>query len=88
VPAGERLRQVLDELRRPPDFDELGMPALLNALVDHGESIEPLLNDHLQEHPMTARLVDSRRWIEIDTPQDYAEARRILESEPQPSLRP
>jgi phosphoenolpyruvate phosphomutase len=35
-----RLRQVLDELRRRPDFDELDMPALLNTLVDGGESIE------------------------------------------------
>jgi choline kinase len=52
------------------------------------ENWQPPLNDHLQEQPMTARLVDSRRWIEIDTPQDYAEARRIFESEPQPSLRP
>ncbi len=35
-----RLRAVLDELRKRPDFDELDMPALLNALVDGGESIE------------------------------------------------
>jgi choline kinase len=48
---------------------------------------EPLLNDHLREQPMTARFVDSRRWIEIDTPPDYAEARRIFEHAPHPSLR-
>jgi phosphoenolpyruvate phosphomutase len=35
-----RLRDVLGELRRRPDFDELDMPALLNALVESGESIE------------------------------------------------
>lgn len=35
-----RLRAVLDELRERPDFDELDIPALLNALVDSGESIE------------------------------------------------
>jgi phosphoenolpyruvate phosphomutase len=35
-----RLRLVLDELRARPDFDELDVPALLNALVDHGEAIE------------------------------------------------
>jgi phosphoenolpyruvate phosphomutase len=34
------LRQVLDELRRRPDFDELDIPALLNALVDRGEAVE------------------------------------------------
>jgi phosphoenolpyruvate phosphomutase len=35
-----RLRAVLAELRLRPDFDELDMPALLNALVERGESIE------------------------------------------------
>jgi choline kinase len=39
---------------------------------------ESLLNDHLREHAMSARLVEFGRWIEIDTPQDYAEARRIF----------
>jgi L-glutamine-phosphate cytidylyltransferase len=46
---------------------------------------EPLLNDHLQEQPMTARFVGSPRWIEIDTPQDYAQARRIFENASQPA---
>jgi phosphoenolpyruvate phosphomutase len=35
-----RLRAVLDELTKRPDFNELDMPELLNALVDSGESIE------------------------------------------------
>ncbi|MDQ4102443.1 MAG: phosphoenolpyruvate mutase [Actinomycetota bacterium] len=35
-----RLRAALDELRKHPHFDELDMPALLNALIDRGESIE------------------------------------------------
>jgi phosphoenolpyruvate phosphomutase len=35
-----RLRRVLDELRSRPDFGELDMPALLNALVERGEPVE------------------------------------------------
>jgi phosphoenolpyruvate phosphomutase len=35
-----KLRAMLDELAERPDFDELDLPALLNALVDRGESIE------------------------------------------------
>jgi phosphoenolpyruvate phosphomutase len=35
-----RLRQVLHELRRRPDFDLLDVPALLNALIERGEAIE------------------------------------------------
>lgn len=34
------LRDALDALRLRPDFDELGVPALLNALVEQGQSIE------------------------------------------------
>ena len=34
-----RLRTTLEALRHRADFDMLGMPALLNALVDQGESI-------------------------------------------------
>jgi phosphoenolpyruvate phosphomutase len=36
----ERLQAVLATLRARPDFDALDMPALLNALIDAGESIE------------------------------------------------
>ncbi|HEY1999297.1 phosphoenolpyruvate mutase [Paraburkholderia sp.] len=36
----ERLQAVLATLRARPDFDSLDMPALLNALIDAGESIE------------------------------------------------
>lgn len=36
----ERLQAVLATLRARPDFDALDMPALLNALIEAGESIE------------------------------------------------
>jgi phosphoenolpyruvate phosphomutase len=36
----ERLQAVLKTLRARPDFDTLDMPALLNALLEAGESIE------------------------------------------------
>jgi phosphoenolpyruvate phosphomutase len=36
----ERLQAVLFTLRARPDFDSLDMPALLNALIEAGESIE------------------------------------------------
>jgi phosphoenolpyruvate phosphomutase len=36
----ERLRAMLAELRRQPDFDVLDVPALINALIDAGEAIE------------------------------------------------
>jgi phosphoenolpyruvate phosphomutase len=35
-----RLRDTLATLERRPDFDTLGMPALLNALIDGGAAIE------------------------------------------------
>ena len=35
-----RLRAMLAELRLQPDFDTLDVPALVNALIDAGESIE------------------------------------------------
>ena len=40
---------------------------------------EHLLNFCLPEQPLVARLVDTDRWIEIDTPDDYAGARRLFE---------
>jgi choline kinase len=45
---------------------------------------EPLLNEHLREQRMTARFVGSGRWIEIDTPEDYADAQRIFEGADSP----
>jgi phosphoenolpyruvate phosphomutase len=36
----ERLQAVLGKLQARPDFDSLDMPALLNALIEAGESIE------------------------------------------------
>ena len=36
----ERLREILAELRRQPDFDTLDVPALINALIDVGEAVE------------------------------------------------
>jgi phosphoenolpyruvate phosphomutase len=35
-----KLRDMLAELKTRPDFDQLDMPALLNALIDAGEAIE------------------------------------------------
>jgi choline kinase len=68
-------------------FTEAGRTAFLRRseqFFDDPENLlknwEPLLNYYLQEQPMTARFVGSGRWIEIDTPQDYAQARRIFES--------
>lgn len=40
---------------------------------------EHLLNACLSEQPMTSRFVPGGQWIEIDTPEDYAEARRIFD---------
>jgi phosphoenolpyruvate phosphomutase len=37
-----RLRSTLAALQQRPDFDQLDMPALLNALIDQGEKIEVL----------------------------------------------
>ena len=36
----ERLRTMLTELRRQPDFDTLDVPTLINALIDAGEAVE------------------------------------------------
>ncbi len=36
----ERLQKMVATLRMRPDFDALGLPALLNALIDAGEEIE------------------------------------------------
>jgi phosphoenolpyruvate phosphomutase len=38
----ERLRNTLAALQQRPDFDQLDMPALLNALIEQGEKIEVL----------------------------------------------
>ncbi len=40
---------------------------------------EHLINFCLPDQPLVARFVDTGRWIEIDTPEDYAEARRLFE---------
>ena len=40
---------------------------------------EHLLNFSLPDQPLVARFVGTGRWIEIDTPDDYAEARRLFE---------
>lgn len=40
---------------------------------------EHLINFCLPDQPLVARFVDTGRWIEIDTPDDYAEARRLFE---------
>jgi choline kinase len=67
-------------------FTEAGRTAFLRRsgqFFDDPENLlrnwEPLLNEHLREQPMAARFVGSGRWIEIDTPHDYAQARRIFE---------
>lgn len=39
---------------------------------------EHLLNSCLLEQPLVARFVDTGRWIEIDTPDDYQQARRLF----------
>jgi phosphoenolpyruvate phosphomutase len=36
----ERVRAMIAELRRQPDFDALDVPALINALIDAGEPVE------------------------------------------------
>jgi choline kinase len=40
---------------------------------------EHLLNFCLPDQPLAARFVGGGRWIEIDTPEDYAAARRLFE---------
>ncbi len=41
---------------------------------------EHLINLYVREHLMAAQYLPSDRWIEIDTPEDYQEARRRFES--------
>ncbi|MDQ4102446.1 MAG: phosphocholine cytidylyltransferase family protein [Actinomycetota bacterium] len=44
---------------------------------------EYLINFCLRDQPLVARFIDTGRWIEIDTPEDYAEARRLFERDVQ-----
>lgn len=67
-------------------FTEERRYALLRAaerfFEDQGNLLknwEHLINYCLPDQPLIARFVDAGRWIEIDTPGDYAEARRLFE---------
>ena len=67
-------------------FTEVRRRALLRGAErffgDEGNLLknwEHLINFCLPDQPLVARFVDTGRWIEIDTPDDYAEAQRLFE---------
>jgi choline kinase len=42
---------------------------------------EHLINFYVREHSMIAQYDPSDRWFEVDTPEDYVEAKRKFESQ-------
>jgi choline kinase len=67
-------------------FTDAGRAAVLSGSerffsdpANLGLNWEHLLNACLVEQPLAARFVGGGQWIEIDTPEDYADAMRIFD---------